>query len=181
MDLLMESSWTGSARFERARSLEVLHLPPPLVRELSDSFEYFDRNGDGKISEDELAEVMRSLGQPVSDAEIKNLINDVDANGDGFIDLYEFIELNTRPISSDGDSETLIVDETLASAFGVFDADKNGFICADELRRVLVAFGETEISMDECRRMIQSVDEDGDQMVDFREFVSLMSGTTLVH
>jgi calcium-binding protein CML len=180
----MESSWTGSARFQRAPSLtakDVIDLPPPLLRELSDSFQFFDRNGDGKISQDELAAVMRSLGQPVSDSEIQSLIEDVDANGDGFIDLYEFIDLNTRPTSpptssSDSDSESSGVDdEILASAFGVFDVDKNGYISADELQRVLVAFGDSGVTVEECRLMIESVDEDGDEMVDFREFVSMMS------
>lgn len=171
---------------------DVLGLPPSLVRELSDSFEFFDRNGDGKISEAELAAVMRSLGQQVSNAEIAKLINDVDANGDGHIDLYEFIDLNTRPInkrnssSTDSDSsdgEELSCEpaddfqEVLASAFAVFDADKNGLISADELHRVLVAFGDAEVSVDECRRMIQCVDKDGDEMVNFTEFESLMSGT----
>lgn len=183
----MESSWMGSARFEKTPSLSpkaVLELPPPLVRELSDSFEVFDRNGDGKICEEELAAVLRSLGQPASDAEIASLIKEVDANGDGYIDLEEFIELNTRSIrssdssssESEGESED-VNQEALASAFGVFDADKNGFISADELQRVLVAFGDSNVSLDECRHMIQCVDEDGDQMVNFREFVSLMSGT----
>jgi hypothetical protein len=70
----------------------VFDLLDDLVRELTDSFEFFDRNGDERISQDELGAVMRSLGQRVSDAELARLIRDVDANGD------EFIELNTRPI-----------------------------------------------------------------------------------
>jgi calcium-binding protein CML len=178
MDVLMESSWTGSARFQRAPSLtakDVIDLPPPLLREISDSFQFFDRNGDGKISQDELAAVIRSLGQPVSASEIQSLIDDVDANGDGFIDLYEFIDLNTRPTSGSDSESELSDDEALASAFGVFDADKNGFISANELQRVLVAFGDSMVTMEECRLMIESVDEDGDEMVDFREFVSLMN------
>lgn len=192
MEMLMESSWTGSARFERAPSVSpkfVFDLPDDLVRELTDSFEFFDRNGDGRISQDELGAVMRSLGQRVSDAELAWLIRDVDANGDGFIDVYEFIELNTRPTkcesSSESDSESGsesgsdaegAVEDALRSAFGVFDADKNGLISAEELQRVLVAFGDEGVSVEECRRMIQSVDQDGDHMVDFREFEALMSG-----
>ena len=193
----MESRWTGSARFERARSVPqaVLELPAQVVRELTESFEYFDRDGDGRISQDELGAVMRALGQRVSDAELARLIRDVDANGDGAIDLYEFIELNTRPItgaadqsSSESDSEYSSGSESsgsdsagddedaLRAAFGVFDADDDGFISAEELHRVLVAFGDNGVSVDECCRMIQSVDQDGDLKVNFREFQALMTG-----
>ncbi|KAG0599287.1 hypothetical protein M758_12G140500 [Ceratodon purpureus] len=199
MDLLMESSWTGSARFERVPSLSpkfVLDLPVHIVRELTDSFEFFDRNGDGRISQDELGAVMRSLGQSVSDADLARLIHDVDANGDGFIDLYEFIELNTRPVkgessSSESDSESgsesasdaegSSVEESLRSAFGVFDVDNDGLISAEELQRVLVAFGDEGVTMEECQRMIKCVDQDGDHMVDFREFQALMSGACDVY
>lgn len=194
MDSLMESSWTGSGRFERAPSVSakfVMNLPTGLVRELSDSFEYFDRNGDGRISQDELGAVMRSLGQGVSDTELARLIHDVDANGDGFIDLYEFIELNTRPLKGEGESSSESdsesgsesdvegsMEETLRSAFGVFDVDKDGLISAEELQRVLVAFGDEGVSVEECRHMIQCVDQDGDEMVDFGEFQALMSSTS---
>ncbi|XP_073392466.1 uncharacterized protein [Physcomitrium patens] len=101
MDLLMESCWTGAANFGTTNpSLvsTVFDLPPQLVGEFSDSFKVYDRNGDGKISREELGVVMRSLGQDVSDTDLELLIKEVDASGDGHIDLYEFIDLNTRPI-----------------------------------------------------------------------------------
>lgn len=192
MDLLMEASWTGSGRFETVLPVSpkaVLDLPPELVRELSDSFELFDRNGDGKISEEELGAVMRSLGQNVSGADLQKLIADVDVNGDGCIDLYEFIALNTRPVAETesfgeagatlerSDSAEAATKEALMSAFSMLDADNNGFISAEELHRVLVGFGDERVSLEECRQMIGCVDGDGDQMVDFREFETMMTGT----
>lgn len=189
MDLLMDSFWTGHATYQRAAGMRPspqidFNLPPHLVQELTDSFTFFDRNGDGQISKAELGAVLRSLGQSVTEADLEKLMNDVDVNGDGYIDLYEFIDLNTRAMNEcpmmDTETESLdqsVSTEGLLSAFNVFDADRNGFISAEELHRVLVALGDEKISLEDCRRMIKCVDEDGDQMVDFREFETMMSGT----
>ena len=60
------------------------------------------------------------------------MIKEVDGDGDGCIELNEFIELNTKDIDSD---EVL---ESLKEAFAVFDVDKNGSISAEELQDVLI-------------------------------------------
>jgi calcium-binding protein CML len=168
-----------------------LNLAPELVQELADSFKFFDRDGDGRISTGELGAVVRWLGQKVSDADLGKLMREVDTNGDGFIDLAEFMDLNTRAMAADCSGNTMpevhssellpaqsagSVD-AMMSAFNVFDVDKNGFISAEELHFVLAGFGDENVSVDDCRCMIQCVDEDGDQMVNFREFEALMNGS----
>ena len=170
-----------------------LNLPPQLVQELLDSFKFFDRDGDGGISKEELGDVVRSLGQKLSDADLDALMREVDANGDGVIDLQEFMDLNTRAMVAesnavDADRDSLHLDHresnpspvhpsAVLSAFNVFDVDKNGLISAEELHFVLAGFGDENVSVDDCRSMIQRVDEDGDQMVNLREFAALMNGS----
>ncbi|PWA67055.1 EF-hand domain pair [Artemisia annua] len=102
-----------------------------IEEELEQVFNKFDVNADGKICAEELGSIMGSLGHHPSQEELKNMIKEVDADGDGFINLQEFIELNTKDIDS---SEVL---ENLKDAFSVFDIDKNGLITAEELLNVL--------------------------------------------
>lgn len=102
------------------------------------------------------------------------MIKEVDADGDGFIDLHEFIALNTKDV----DSNELL--ENLKEAFGVFDIDKNGSISAEELQKVLGRLEES-CTIEECRKMINGVDVDGDGMISFDEFkVMMMSGNGFV-
>ncbi|KAF7729223.1 hypothetical protein EC973_004752 [Apophysomyces ossiformis] len=61
--------------------------------ELVQVFQAFDKNKDGLISEQELREMMKRLGEEVSAIEIKNMMEDADTNRDGYIDLAEFKRL----------------------------------------------------------------------------------------
>ncbi|CAL5354767.1 unnamed protein product [Camellia sinensis] len=139
-----------------------------IEEELKQVFNKFDVNGDGKISSSELGSILSSLGYSATDDELQTMIREVDSDGDGVIDLDEFIELNTKDIDS---NEVL---ENLKEAFSVFDIDKNGSISADELQNVLSSIGE-DCSIAECKKMIAGVDCDGDGMINFEEFKVMMS------
>ena len=98
-------------------------------------FSLFDKDGDGTITTKELGTVMRSLGQNPTEAELQDMINEVDADGNGTIDFPEFLSLMARKMK-DTDTE-----EELIEAFKVFDRDGNGFLSAAELRHVMTNLG----------------------------------------
>jgi len=49
--------------------------------EFKEAFSLFDKDGDGTITTKELGTVMRSLGQNPTEAELSDMINEVDADG----------------------------------------------------------------------------------------------------
>ena len=153
------------------------------MKGLAATFKEFDKDGDGRISRSELGVVMRSVGDDMSDDELDEVIVKVDGNGDGFIDLQEFIAFHTENAGSRDTSVSskcrALTGENYAlqAAFEVFDVDRNGFISAEKLQRVMRSLGDENTSLAECRHMINCVDKDGDKMVDFNEFPCLMSGT----
>jgi len=51
------------------------------VSEFREAFTLFDKNADGTISSHELGIVMRSLGQNPTEAELQDMINEVDVDG----------------------------------------------------------------------------------------------------
>lgn len=52
--------------------------------EFKEAFSLFDKDGDGTITTKELGTVMRSLGQNPTEAELQDMINEVDADGKSF-------------------------------------------------------------------------------------------------
>ncbi|KAH0733762.1 hypothetical protein KY285_009469 [Solanum tuberosum] len=121
----------------------------------------------GCITTKELGTVMRSLGQNPTEAELQDMINEVDADGNGTIDFPEFLNLMARKMK-DTDSE-----EELKEAFRVFDKDQNGFISAAELRHVMTNLGE-KLTDEEVDEMISEADVDGDGQINYDEFVKVM-------
>ncbi|XP_020238181.1 calmodulin-like protein 1 [Cajanus cajan] len=64
--------------------------------EIKSAFQVFDLNGDEKISAEELSHVLKSLGENCSLSACKKMVMGVDGNGDGFIDLNEFMRMMTN-------------------------------------------------------------------------------------
>lgn len=58
--------------------------------EFKEAFSLFDKDGDGTITTKELGTVMRSLGQNPTEAELQDMINEVDADGNKFIRILFF-------------------------------------------------------------------------------------------
>ncbi|KAL9230072.1 hypothetical protein vseg_005464 [Gypsophila vaccaria] len=135
--------------------------------ELAKVFQKFDTNGDGKISGEELRQMLKSLGTEATAEEVTKMMAEIDKDGDGQIDLAEFREFH-------GDSSQGSSNKELREAFAMYDKDGNGLISATELQAVLKCLGQT-CSLEDCVRMIQCVDVDGDLHVNFQEFIKMMS------
>ncbi|KAM7268476.1 hypothetical protein ACFE04_010642 [Oxalis oulophora] len=128
-------------------------------------FDQFDTNKDGHISLTELGSVFQSMGTSCNEADLRRVMEDIDTDCDGSISFDEFTSLCRS--SSSAASE-------LKDAFDLYDQDKNGLISSNELHLVLNRIGMS-CSVEDCVKMIKSVDKDGDGNVDFDEFQKMMT------
>lgn len=121
----------------------------------------------GKIELSELKQVMLSLGQNPSDKDLQEMINIVDANGDGEIDFEEFlVMMSMRAEERDTDGELL-------EAFKLFDLDGGGTISRNELETLMKCLGQ-DLTTEEITQIIDEVDVDGDGEISFEEFKMIM-------
>jgi calcium-binding protein CML len=143
------------------------------AKEVEQVFRKYDANGDGKISAEELAAVLPALGAPPGPGEVRRMMEEMDADRDGFVDLDEFVAFHCASAGDEDDSAASVSEAELREAFRMYDADRNGLISARDLHRVLRQLGD-KCSVADCSRMIRSVDADGDGSVNFDEFKKMM-------
>ncbi len=132
-----------------------------------EAFSLFDKDGDGTITTKELGTVMRSLGQNPTEADLQDMVNEMDVDRNGAIEFSEFLIMIVRK-RADTDSE-----EELREAFKVFDKDGNGYISAAELKHVYTSIGEP-MTDSEVEEVIREVDVDGDGQINYEEFEKMM-------
>ena len=102
-----------------------------------DAFNMFDKDGGGTIDAKELKDLLASVGQMPTDAELADMISAVDVDGTGDIDFTEFAALMAHKMQDDANS-----DATIAQAFKVFDQSGDGLISSGEMRRIMINLGE---------------------------------------
>ncbi|THD22149.1 Calmodulin striated muscle [Fasciola hepatica] len=132
------------------------------------AFHFFDTNGDGVITTEELATTMQYLGLQASNNDLLNMMRQADEDGNGCIDFKEFVRMMTEYYSQLTKSTDIY-----KRVFAEFDNNGDGFIDLQELKRIMSSVGEslTESDLDE---MIKEADQDGDGKVSFQEFIDVL-------
>eukprot|EP00475_Leptophrys_vorax_P039681 TRINITY_DN72043_c0_g1_i1.p2 TRINITY_DN72043_c0_g1~~TRINITY_DN72043_c0_g1_i1.p2 ORF type:complete len:284 (-),score=17.36 TRINITY_DN72043_c0_g1_i1:1534-2385(-) len=170
-----------------------------VASELADVFNLMDRDGDGKISCDELATLLRTIGEAddaddeATAAAVRAMMAQADTDGDGSIDFDEFLRVNAMAAEDaaaaaaargavDSEAAAAEQEEELRSVFAFFDRDGDGVITAGELCSVLQRLWapQEDVTMEECERIVKAADANSDGVLDFGEFVRVMRGSALV-
>lgn len=74
-------------------------------QELRDAFRVFDKHNRGYITASDLRAVLQCLGEDLSEEEIEDMIKEVDVDGDGRIDFYEFVHALGEPGIDDDEED----------------------------------------------------------------------------
>ena len=109
------------------------------------AFAVYGKEKDGKILPDHLGTVIRCLGQNPTEAQLRDMKNEVDAESKGTIEFHEFLTMMQRQ------KDYVDSEDEVMEAFRVFDKNGAGFVSAAELRGILTSLGEklTEEEVDE--------------------------------
>lgn len=165
LDLQQLRNYRNSNKFKKTvLNYMATQCSPGEVQELIQQFREIDTNHDGKLSISEIQEALNMAD--ISKPELEELIQNIDTDGSGTIDLTEFLAAML-------DQKIYLSQEKLWNAFKRFDINGSGKISASELREVLDQ--EHIISNPTIfNELIQEADMDGDGEIAYDEFVKMM-------
>ncbi len=133
------------------------------ISNLKKAFEVFDKNKDGNISISDLKDLVKLLGQEISDVQLQSIIHEVDSDGKEKIDFKEFLGLMSRKMR---DPDT---DEELIEVFKVFDSEGDGTISKKEMKLIV---GEN-LSEEEIEEIFKE-GANGEERINYEDFVRMI-------
>jgi|UniRef100_A0A7S1T5S9 calmodulin len=151
------------------RQKDTLALTAKEIEDARSAFRTFDRDLSGTIDSKELKAVLNTLGQDPTEAEVFNMIADVDSDGSGEIEVDEFLVVVSRAkemASTNDDNDTVAAFIAMGG-----NEDRSGEVSVEKLMAVVEDF---ELAID-LPRLLQDVDKDKSGKIDFNEFKLLMS------
>jgi len=138
--------------------------------ELKQVFEAFDTGGeaDGQLDLRELGELMKSMGTSLEKAELLQLVEELDSNGDGAV---SFVEFASHMLTDEEDESA---EEVAEAIFDMMDADGSGNLTMAEIKAAFASL-HTGLSDDDISEIVSRMDADDSGDVDRAEFVQLLT------
>ena len=134
------------------------------IKEYKSVFDLNDNNKDGNVTLDELANILKAINISSSDEEIKEIIMELELEGNDEINFENFVSIVNRR-DKDVDNE-----EEVIKAFKFFDKEGNGLININELKNIMLSVGKN-ISEEELNDMLKEADIDMDGYINYEEFI----------
>lgn len=137
------------------------------IARLKEVFEYFDADHSGSIDAEELVNVFASMGQEVTEDEMREMIDQVDEDGSGQIEFEEFLML----MCSNFGGKTFETD--MHEAFSLVDPDGAGRIETSMLFQLIKETTGGLVPDDEIRAIVSSAEPQVDGWVEYMKWESL--------
>mmetsp|Transcript_38327 Transcript_38327/g.101536 ORF Transcript_38327/g.101536 Transcript_38327/m.101536 type:complete len:499 (+) Transcript_38327:91-1587(+) len=138
------------------------------IKNLRETFQALDNNGDGLLTSAEMKDGLEKAGLKDIPADLQDIMKNVDADGSGVIDYTEFLAATL-------DKKLYMAEDMCWRAFARFDQNGDGKISVQELAEVLKDSDVSNlVGGQSAQEIMTQVDTDGDGTIAFEEFCRMM-------
>ena len=117
----------------------------------------------------------------MTEREMARLIKDIDQNGDGNIDVEEFLNMVENGPKRDIICKALIQRAGIRKAFQKYDRDGNRVITRDEFRKIVEDKYQTTLTKAQVDEMMEQADVDKSGNIDYEEFLKAFAYFPVSH
>lgn len=133
------------------------------IAEYKEAYLLISKVKDDPINVKNLGAMMKALGMNPSEVELKDMINEVDADGSGDIDFPEFLAMMARRQKKEE------MDAEIEDTFKLFDTDNDGYITGKELKEAMTNMGEV-VSDEEINEIMSEASQGGNEYISLEDF-----------
>lgn len=134
-------------------------------RSVTETFRMMEKEGNGRITEDQLYEVLHKVDPGLTREQCHTIMVSVDANSNGVIEYDELLSsrINRKLISKE---------ERLRKVFKCLDRDGDRTLTPDEIFAALSSIHKN-ISLTECKELMKAADSNKDGKIDYEEWLAM--------
>lgn len=136
------------------------------LKDIKNVFLQLDKNNDGILTKEEIMEGIEKCKLNVNNEELDNILKNIDSNENNSIDYNEFCMATVN-------KQKMLDSENLKKCFSLIDEDGNGKISLEEIKNFL---GKKSFSQEQTLQIetfFKELDKDGNNEMDFEEFVKV--------
>jgi len=147
---------------------------------LVEAFRKADKNGDGRLTTEEIHGIYLDHGVEVTMGEVQKMVDEADKDGTGLLTEKEFMQSSaTEDLNKDKIAEANRLHREASHkdtgkqaeiAFRLYDKDKDGFITKAEMEKL-----SKSLSKEQIDKVFARFDADGDGRLSYAEFKKMMN------
>ena len=171
---LREDAPGGDEGEEEEDEIDTHGMCDELIQELTEAFKFVDTDDGGEIDANELKFAARALGFEPNPKELKAMLDAIDEDGGGTVDLGEFIGKITERLVE------VTSEDALDAAFDCFDIEHKGAIVLEDVARAAKIVGDN-VTSEELEQLMNlgAADLNDDGEIDREEFALIMDNAEM--
>ena len=143
------------------------------ICELQEIFNLVDEDRGGTISRNELRQLLLTVGihatKPEIEKMVKEMMADVDKDGDGQIEFPEFVECMSRKV------EATFTPEQVMQSFKLFAGNSPpGYMTRNQLEAAFTQYGDNRLTRVQTLRILGNLQFENTELFNYEQYVNLM-------
>ena len=111
----------------------------------------------------------------MTEKEVTKFVKEIDQNGDGKVDVSEFVNMIEGGSKRDIICKALIQRAGIRKAFEKYDKDGNGYITRNEFRKIVEDKYQATLMASQVDALMDQADVDKSGKIEFEEFMKSFS------